>query len=122
MVTAKTSSLEGALDVRFGPIADIAQRLGYDRLPSEADILRATWAMFLFEDYALDRDRRELRRGTNLLSVEPQVFDLLLFLIRNRDHVVSRDDLIASVWGGRISPAVSMPCARPLETAARASA
>src|SRR5262245_21939747 len=89
-------------NVRFGPIADIAQRLGYDRLPSEADILRATWAMFLFEDYALDRDRRELRRGTNLLSVEPQVFDLLLFLISNRDRVVSRDDLIASVWGGRI--------------------
>ena len=58
--------------------------------------------MFLFEDYALDRDRRELRRGTNLLSVEPQVFDLLLFLISNRDRVVSRDDLIASVWGGRI--------------------
>jgi DNA-binding winged helix-turn-helix (wHTH) protein len=58
--------------------------------------------MFLFEDYALDRDRRELRRGTDLLSLEPQVFDLLLFLISNRDRVVSRDDLIASVWGGRI--------------------
>jgi TolB-like protein len=57
---------------------------------------------YLFEDCALDTDRRELRRGTKLVPVEPQVFDLLEFLIRNRDRVVSRDDLIASIWGGRI--------------------
>jgi pimeloyl-ACP methyl ester carboxylesterase/DNA-binding winged helix-turn-helix (wHTH) protein len=57
--------------------------------------------LFLFEDYTLDSDRRELRRGPSLLSVEPQVFDLLVFLISNRDRVVSRDDLLASVWGGR---------------------
>jgi pimeloyl-ACP methyl ester carboxylesterase/DNA-binding winged helix-turn-helix (wHTH) protein len=50
----------------------------------------------------LDSDRRELRRGTELVPVEPQVFDLLLHLLRNRDRVVSKDDLIASVWGGRI--------------------
>ena len=58
--------------------------------------------LFWFEDYALDTDRRELRRGTALLPVEPQVFDLLVFLVRNRDRVVSKDDLLASVWGGRI--------------------
>jgi len=57
---------------------------------------------FLFEDYVLDTERRELRRGSTLLSMEPQVFDLLAFLVRNRDRVVSRDDLLASVWGGRI--------------------
>jgi len=57
---------------------------------------------FLFEDYALDTDRRELRRGLALLPVEPQVFDLLIYVIRNRDRVVSKDDLLASVWGGRI--------------------
>ena len=57
---------------------------------------------YLFEDYALDAERRELRRGTALISVEPQVFALLLFLIRNRTRVVSRDDLIAEVWNGRI--------------------
>jgi DNA-binding winged helix-turn-helix (wHTH) protein len=34
--------------------------------------------------------------------VEPQVFDLLIYLVQNRDRVVSKDDLIASVWGGRI--------------------
>ena len=57
---------------------------------------------YLFEDYSLDTERRELRRGTDLIGVEPQVFDLLLLLIRNRTRVVSRDDLIAEVWNGRI--------------------
>jgi adenylate cyclase len=57
---------------------------------------------FLFEDFVLDAQRRELRRGSSSLSMEPQVFDLLTFLIRNRDRVVSKDDLLASVWGGRI--------------------
>jgi len=58
--------------------------------------------LYLFEDYALDCNRRELRRRNELLSVEPQVFDLLQYLIRNRDHVVSKDDLLAAVWQGRI--------------------
>jgi TolB-like protein len=57
---------------------------------------------FLFEDYVLDTDRRELRRGSARLSIQPQVFDLLEFLVSNRDRVVGRDDLLASVWGGRI--------------------
>ncbi|MFZ0673154.1 MAG: alpha/beta fold hydrolase [Pseudolabrys sp.] len=57
---------------------------------------------FRFENQILDSDRRELRRGSELVSLEPQVFDLLLYLIQNRDRVISKDDLIASVWGGRI--------------------
>ena len=56
----------------------------------------------LFEDYALDADRRELRRGSEAIAVEPQVFDLLIFLVQNRDRVVGKDDLIAAVWDGRI--------------------
>ena len=57
---------------------------------------------YLFEDCALDTERRELRRGTALVAVEPQVFDLLVHLIRHRDRVVGKDDLLASVWHGRI--------------------
>ena len=57
---------------------------------------------FLFGDHTLDDDRRELRRGAEPIAVEPQVFDLLIYLVQNRDRVVSKDDLIASVWGGRI--------------------
>jgi TolB-like protein/Flp pilus assembly protein TadD len=58
--------------------------------------------LFLFENYALDIDRRELRRGTVTVPVEPQVFDLLAYLIKNRDRVVSKDDLVTAIWGGRI--------------------
>jgi pimeloyl-ACP methyl ester carboxylesterase len=58
--------------------------------------------LFRFESCVLDTGRRELRRGPALVDVEPQVFDLLTYLIENRERVVSRDDLIASVWGGRI--------------------
>ncbi|KJB90523.1 winged helix-turn-helix domain-containing protein [Skermanella aerolata] len=57
---------------------------------------------YWFEDFALDTDRCELRRGTDLVPLTPQVFDLLVYVIRNREIVVSRDDLIAAVWGGRI--------------------
>lgn len=57
---------------------------------------------FLFEDQVLDVDRRELTRSSTPVALEPQVFDLLVFLLRHRDHVVSKDDLIAGVWGGRI--------------------
>lgn len=47
-------------------------------------------------------ERRELRRDGELVAVEPRVFDLLEYLIRNRDRVVSKGDLIRAVWGGRI--------------------
>ena len=57
---------------------------------------------YLFEDCALDTDRRELHRGAELVPVEPQVFDLLVYLIRHCNRVVSRDDLLAAVWQGRI--------------------
>ena len=57
---------------------------------------------YIFDDCVLDADRRELRRGGQLRAVEPKVFDLLLHLIANRERVVSRDDLIAHVWSGRV--------------------
>ena len=55
-----------------------------------------------FGDYVLDGGRRELRRGSEQVALEPQVFDVLLYLALNRDRVVSKDDLIAAVWNGRI--------------------
>lgn len=58
--------------------------------------------LFQFNDFTLDTDRRELHRGAHLVQTEPQVFDLLVFLIRNKHRVVTKDDLIAGVWGGRI--------------------
>ena len=58
--------------------------------------------LFLFEDFALDCERRELRAGGAIVPVEPQVFDILVHLVENRNRVVSKDDLIASIWRGRI--------------------
>lgn len=58
--------------------------------------------LFLFDKFVLDSRRRELRCGEDVRSVEPQVFDLLEFLIRHRDRVVTKDELIAAVWNGRI--------------------
>jgi TolB-like protein len=56
---------------------------------------------YLFRDYVFDTDRRELRRGGEAVSIAPQVFDLLDYLIRNRERVVSKDDLISAIWKGR---------------------
>jgi TolB-like protein len=57
---------------------------------------------YLFEEYAFDTDRRELHRGADVVAMAPQVFDLLDYLIRNRERVVSKDDLINAIWNGRI--------------------
>jgi TolB-like protein len=57
---------------------------------------------FVFGDCVLDPGRRELSRGSEAIQVGPQVFDLLLYLVRNREHVVSRDELLEAVWVGRI--------------------
>ena len=56
---------------------------------------------YLFEGYAFDTDRRELRNGPDLVPLEPQVFDLLSYLIEHRERVVSKDDLLAAIWDGR---------------------
>jgi len=58
--------------------------------------------LYRFEDFALDTDRRELRCGEMPVPVAPQVFDLIAYLIRNRDRVIGKDDMLAAIWGGRI--------------------
>jgi len=57
---------------------------------------------FLFCNHVLDTDLRELGSGGRVVPVEPQVFDLLVHLLENRERVVSKDDLIEKVWGGRL--------------------
>ena len=58
--------------------------------------------LYFFENFVLDPDRRELRRENTGVALQPQVFDLLEYLITNRDRVVSKDDILGAVWGGRI--------------------
>ena len=58
--------------------------------------------LYFFEDFVLDAGRCELHRGGGQVPIEPQVFDLLLHLLRNRNRVVTKDELLSAVWGGRI--------------------
>ena len=55
-----------------------------------------------FEDFVLDRECRELHRAGVLIDVEPQVFDLIDYLVQHRERVVTKDDLLDAVWNGRI--------------------
>ena len=71
------------------------------RLPIIGGHLRSRSLRYLFEEYVFDTGRRELHRGAEIVSVPPQVFDLLDYLIRNRERVVSKDDLIDAIWNGR---------------------
>jgi DNA-binding winged helix-turn-helix (wHTH) protein/pimeloyl-ACP methyl ester carboxylesterase len=58
--------------------------------------------IYIFDNYTLDGNKRELRDREVVIQLQPQVFDLLEFLLRNRDRVVSKDEMLAAVWGGRI--------------------
>lgn len=58
--------------------------------------------IFRFSDFELDTERMELRRAGAVVQVEPQVFDLIAFLVGNQTRVVSRDEIFDSVWQGRI--------------------
>src|SRR5262249_12373168 len=57
---------------------------------------------FLFQNHVLDIDRRELSCAGRGVALEPQGFDLLLYLVQNSDRVVSKDGLFDKGWGGRI--------------------
>ena len=63
---------------------------------------------YLFENFSFDTDRRELRRGTDVIAIAPKVFDLLNYLIGNRERVVSKDDLIRAIWEGRVVSDVAL--------------
>ena len=66
-------------------------------------LFRATAEMiYRFADCELDTDRRELRRSGTIVALEPQVFELLAYLCAHPDRVVSKDEINAAVWGGRI--------------------
>ena len=55
-----------------------------------------------FDNLEIDLAMREVRLAGSPIGMEPKVFDLLVFLVQNADHVVTRDDVIQNVWGGRI--------------------
>jgi len=53
---------------------------------------------YRFENLLLDAERRELRAGEKLLKLQPRVFDLILYLVRNRDRVIGKEELLDRLW------------------------
>jgi TolB-like protein len=70
--------------------------------------VRGSGLRYFFEDFLFDAARRELRRGTEVVAIAPKVFDLLNYLIGNRERVVSKDDLIDAIWQGRVVSDVAL--------------
>jgi TolB-like protein/DNA-binding winged helix-turn-helix (wHTH) protein len=56
---------------------------------------------FRFDEFEIDLGQHELRRGGEVVAIEPQVFDLLVYLVRNHQRIVSKDELIDAIWQGR---------------------
>lgn len=54
--------------------------------------------VYRFGEYGLDTGRRELRCRDREVALEPRVYELLLFLVRNRDRAVDKDELQDAVW------------------------
>ena len=63
---------------------------------------------FHFADFVIDAARYELRRAGELVPIEPQAFDLLVYFIQNRNRVVSKDELIDAIWHGRVTSDASL--------------
>src|SRR5215470_1856 len=97
---APTASLSRLADTRSHsrPATKTAERSGGAN--DEAALGRP--ARFRFNDVEIDVAQQELRRAGKIVHVEPQVFDLLLHLVRHRDRVVGKDELIEAIWQGRI--------------------
>jgi TolB-like protein len=56
---------------------------------------------FRFAGFEIDVARQEMRRAGAVVHIEPQVFDLIIYLIQHRDRIVSKDELINTIWQGR---------------------
>lgn len=69
--------------------------------PTLADTESTPARVWRWDDFVLDTGRYELRRGSAVIRVEPQVFDVLTQLVRHHDRFVSKEELFDSVWGGR---------------------
>ncbi|MCV0394328.1 MAG: winged helix-turn-helix domain-containing protein [Rhizobiaceae bacterium] len=57
--------------------------------------------LYAFDDYLLDFARREVRCRDAAVPSEPQVFDLIVFLVRHRDRVATLDEIVEHIWDGR---------------------
>ncbi len=94
--------MPGAAHAPAGTRFPEAARRGHVALPERDGLCESAKTIHRFDVFELDTDRHELRRDGAPVAIEPQVFALLAVLVENRHRMVSRDELIALVWEGRI--------------------
>ena len=70
-------------------------------IAGDRSLVQTAAVRFTFEGCELDLDRYEVRRDGDVVAVEPQVFDVLVHLVRHRDRVVPKEELLDEVWGDR---------------------
>src|SRR5215813_11981719 len=58
--------------------------------------------IYRFDQFELDTEKLELRGDGGVIALEPQVFALLVYLVENRDRVVTKDEIVEKIWDGRI--------------------
>ena len=89
---------------KITPQGGSAGRPGRFAFPGQAANARPGLAtnrsvIYRFGEYSVDDKRLELRRGSRTLEVQPKVLDLLIYLVRERERVVSRRELLDRLWG-----------------------
>jgi TolB-like protein len=85
---------------RIGGLAGPPRGL-HDALSAAMQQERCAKVKFLFGDFVLDADRRELRRAGQLQPIEPRALDLLELLLRHPTRVISKAELRAAIWKGQ---------------------
>lgn len=102
----RRSSSFTPLPLELGVPGGYMYKYAGNRGASQPGLLRASQArlqvIYKFGGYRLDTDRFELSRESQAVAAEPQVLELLILLIDNRDRVISRDELLEQIWRGRI--------------------
>jgi pimeloyl-ACP methyl ester carboxylesterase/DNA-binding winged helix-turn-helix (wHTH) protein len=88
---------------RAADFVEIASRAGQigQRAPKGGRRRETVTVLWVFNGVEVDPDRFELLRDGEPVAVEPQVFDLLVYLIAHRDRVVTKAELLDNVWGDR---------------------
>ena len=60
----------------------------------------ASKAIFVFPPFRLDAANEQLWRDSNLVDLRPKTFEVLLYLVQNSQRLVTKRELLDSVWAG----------------------
>lgn len=98
-VDAPTTTLLGTYFLKGWPDPVVLYQLGEGQFAELRAERESATTVLRFDEFEVDREARTLRSGGQLVDVQPQVFDVLLYLVEHRDRLVSREQLLDEVWG-----------------------